>query len=191
MKRYKLLKDLPFAKAGDEFKEMHDDGRIVLAPEEWDQHRHEIDINDIENFDEWFEEIKELEQIYYVDNLGGYVSKIEKNQLAIFPTLIANLKSIGNYFETEEEAEKYLEYLKAKEVIKQDAKGVHFDWTDISRVKYYGVWNCKPDILNEQLGLEYRKTITDRASTIYFNSKEDIEESFKKTPQRMGDIFEL
>ena len=183
MKRYKLLKDLPFAKAGDEFKEMHDDGRIVLAPEEWDQHRHEIDINDIENFDEWFEEIKELEQIYFVDNLGGYVSKIEKNQLAIFPTLIANLKSIGNYFETEEEAEKYLEYLKAKEVIKQDAKGVHFDWTGISRVKYYGVWNCKPDILNEQLGLEYRKTITDRASTIYFNSKEDIKESFKKHPK--------
>ena len=179
MKRYKLLKDLPFAKAGEEM-EMWSDG-IIAFTNHPDLPR--FNKKDVRMFPLWFEEIKEPEQIYYVDNLGGYVSKIEKNQLAIFPTLIANLKSIGNYFETEEEAEKYLEYLKAKEVIKQDAKGVHFDWTDISRVKYYGVWNCKPDILNEQLGLEYRKTITDRASTIYFNSEEDIEESFEKHPE--------
>lgn len=177
MKRYKLLKDLPFAKAGDEFKEMHDDGRIVLAPEEWDQHRHEIDINDIENFDEWFEEIKELEQIYYVDNLGGYVSKIEKNQLAIFPTLIANLKSIGNYFETEEEAEKYLEYLKAKTIIKQDTEGFKPDWEYGVQKKYYGYW----DFYHKKFGSSY--ALFNKNSEIYFKSKEDIEESLKKHPK--------
>lgn len=177
MKRYKLLKDLPFAKAGDEFKEMHDDGRIVLAPEEWDQHRHEIDINDIENFDEWFEEIKELEQIYYVDNLGGYVSKIEKNQLAIFPTLIANLKSIGNYFETEEEAEKYLEYLKAKEVIKQDIKGFKPNWRNKTQAKYFGCW----DSLMERKRFDYEYIF--KNSEIYFQSEEDIKESFVKHPE--------
>ena len=177
MKRYKLLKDLPFAKAGEEFKEMYDDGRIVLAPEDWDQHRHEIDINDIKNFDEWFEEVKEPEQIYYVDNLGGYVSKIDKNQFAIFPALIANLKSIGNYFETRKEAEEYLAYLKAKEVIKQDTKGFKPDWNNDDEKKYLGFWDLdedKLDWLPRNIFIE---------ATIYFKSREEIEESFKKHPK--------
>ena len=195
MKRYKLLKNLPFAKAGTIFRRISFKSKDGLSDYDYLETNILLDGNQdetvfsikrnyfINNFDEWFEEIKEPEQIYYVDNLGGYVSKIDKNQLAIFPALIANLKSIGNYFETREEAKKYLEYLKAKEVIKQDAKGAHFDWTDTSLVKYYGVWNCQPDILNKQLGLEYRRIVTDRASTIYFNSKEDIKESFKKHPE--------
>lgn len=195
MKKYKLLKDLPFAKAGTLFTRNTFKSKDGLSDYDYletsillDGYQDETVFGIkrnyfINNFDEWFEEIKEPEQIYYVDNLGGYVSKIDKNQLAIFPTLIANLKSIGNYFKTEEEAEKYLAYLRAKAIIKEDAKGANFDWTDISRVKYYGVWNCKPDILNKQLGLEYRKVITDRASIIYFNSKEDIKESFKKHPE--------
>lgn len=194
MKRYKLLKNLPFAKAGTIFRRISFKSKDGLSDYDYletnillegnqDETVFSIERNYfINNFDEWFEEIKEPEQIYYVDSLGGYVSKIEKNRSAIFPTRIANLKSIGNCFETEEEAEKYLEYLKAKAIIKQDAKGAHFDWTDTSRVKYYGVWNCQPDILNKQLGLEYRRIVTDRASTIYFNSKEDIKESFKKHP---------
>lgn len=177
MKRYKLLKDLPFAKAGEEFKEMHDDGRIVIAPEDWDQHRHEININDIKNFDEWFEEIKEPEQIYYVDNLGGYVSKIEKNQLAIFPTLIANLKSIGNYFETREEAKKYLEYLKAKTIIKQDTKGFKPDWSNGNETKYFGCY----DYEDERLKAGEEDFMT--SSTIYFKTDQDIKESFKKHPE--------
>ena len=172
MKKYKLLKDLPFAKAGDEFKEMHDDGRTVLVPEEWDQHRHEIDINDIDNFDEWFEEIKEPEQIYYVDNLGGYVSEVE---LIGFPTLVANLKSIGNYFETREEAEKYLKYLKAEEVIKQDTKGFKPNWKNCEN-KYYGYWNSGKDSLG------YLVSYITKYSDICFKTEEDIEESFEKHP---------
>lgn len=195
MKRYKLLKNLPFAKAGTIFRRISFKSKDGLSDYDYLETNILLDGNQdetvfsikrnyfINNFDEWFEEVKELEQIYYVDNLGGYVSKIEKNQFAIFPALIANLKSIGNYFESEEEAKKYLEYLKAKTIIKEDSKGVHFYWKDVSRVKYYGVWNCQPDILNRHLGLEYRETITDRASTIFFNSKKDIKESFEKHPE--------
>ena len=181
VKKYRLLKDSPFAKEGVIFQEWTGErsGKKEKVLVSTNNLTTSLWVEDVKNFDEWFEEVKELKQIYYVDNLSGYVSKLEPIN---FPKLIANLKAVGSYFETREEAEKYLEYLKAKEVIKQDAKGVHFDWTDISRVKYYGIWNCKPDILNEQLGLEYRKTITDRASTIYFNSEEDVEESFEKHP---------
>lgn len=189
MKKYKLLKDMPFAKAGEIFKEMHNDGRLVLAPEDWGQHRHEIDISDIKNFEEWFKKVPERKEYYHLSYAGAIIeceyipgTELQGNMIAA-EQLIENLKAIGNYFETREEAEKYLDYLKAKAIIKQDAKGANFDWTDISRVKYYGVWNCKPDILNNQLGLEHRETITDRASTIYFNNERDIKESFKKHPE--------
>ena len=55
MKRYKLLKDLPFAKAGEIFQSrILDDGGEYLF---WAK----IKITNIKNFDEWFEEIEEFE----------------------------------------------------------------------------------------------------------------------------------
>lgn len=189
MKRYKLLKNLPFAKAGTIFKRISFKSKDGLSDYDYLETNILLEGNQdetvfsikrnyfINNFDEWFEEIKEPEQIYYVDNLGGYVSKIDKNQLAIFPALIANLKSIGNYFETREEAEKYLKYLKAKEVIKQDTKGFKPDWNNDDENKYLGFWDLdedKLDWLPRSIFIE---------ATIYFKSREDIEESFKKHPK--------
>ena len=186
MKRYKLLKDLPFAKAGEEFKEMHNDGRIVLAPEEWDQHRHEIDINDIDNFDEWFEEVKEekfSERIFYILADGG-VDSIEtvnysntKDNRQEYKEYKEKLKSVGNCFEIREEAEKYLEYLKAKEVIKQDTKGFKPNWSDKNRSGYYfGTWNHYSE---EPSADSYTNM---RISSIKFKTRKDIEESFKNHP---------
>ena len=173
MKKYKLLKDLPFAKAGD-MVEMWSNGTMAFVGE---PNLPRFNKKYVQMFPLWFEEIKEPEQIYYVDNLGGYVSKIDKNQLAIFPTLIANLKSIGNYFETEEETEKYLEYLKAKAIIKQDAKGFKPDWEYGVQKKYYGYW----DFYHKKFGSSY--ALFNKNSEIYFKSVEDIKESFKKHPE--------
>lgn len=64
-----------------------------------------------------------------------------------------NRKRVGNYIEDREEAEKRIYYLRAKEIIKQDTKGF------------------KLSILN-----------IFKAPQIYFKSKKDIEESFKKHP---------
>ena len=189
MKRYKLLKDLPFAKAGTIFRRTSFKSKDGLSDYDYLETNILLDGNQdetvfsikrnyfINNFDEWFEEIKEPEQIYYVDNLGGYVSKIDKNQLAIFPALIANLKSIGNYFETEEEAEKYLEYLKAKAIIKQDAKGFKPDWKNDDEKKYYGFWDF------EENKADWMLVCVSRGAEIYFESIEIIEESFKKHPE--------
>ena len=189
MKRYKLLKNLPFAKAGTIFRRISFKSKDGLSDYDYLETNILLDGNQdetvfsikrnyfINNFDEWFEEIKEPEQIYYIDNLGGYVSKIDKNQFAIFPALIANLKSIGNYFETREEAEKYLKYLKAKEVIKQDTKGFKPDWNNDDENKYLGFWDLdedKLDWLPRSIFIE---------ATIYFKSREDIEESFDKHPE--------
>lgn len=177
MKQYKLLKDLPTIEAGRIFEETKGSlgGTLLYATGFCSSFT--IDKDGIENFDEWFEEIKEPEQIYYVDNLGGYVSKIEKDQFAVFPTLIANLKSTGNYFENREEAEKYLAYLKAKTVIKQDAKGFKPDWNSDWQSKFSGYWNCNK---NEAV---VTWTISSKSSEIYFSSREDVEESFKKHPE--------
>lgn len=189
MKRYKLLKNLPFAKAGTIFRRISFKSKDGLSDYDYLETNILLDGNQdetvfsikrnyfINNFDEWFEEVKEPEQIYYVDNLGGYVSKIDKNQFAIFPALIANLKSIGNYFETRKEAEEYLAYLKAKEVIKQDTKGFKPDWNNDDEKKYLGFWDLdedKLDWLPRNIFIE---------ATIYFKSREEIEESFKKHPK--------
>lgn len=173
MKRYRLLKDLPFAKAGEKM-EMWSDGTIAFTNHP-DFPR--FNKKEVRMFPLWFEEIKEPEQIYYVDSLGGYVPKIEKHQLTSFPALIANLKSTGNYFETEEEAKKYLKYLKAKEVIKQDTKGYKPDWNDENDRKYCGFW----DITKKEF--EYMCINTLQSDSIYFNIADDIIESFEKHPE--------
>ena len=168
MKKYKLLKDLPFAKAGEIFESrILDDGKEYMF---WG----EIKTEKIENFDEWFEEIGELEWVYYINAFGGVVDSV---RVANLPGVRANLKSTGNYFETEQEAEEYLAYLKAKEVIRQDAKGFKPDWTDEDQAKYSGCWHATTS------KLEYVWELTYKGAEIYFKSWEDIEESFKKHPE--------
>lgn len=189
MKRYKLLKNLPFAKAGTIFRRISFKSKDGLSDYDYLETNILLDGNQdetvfsikrnyfINNFDEWFEEVKEPEQIYYVDNLGGYVSKLEKHLLNSFPTLIANLKSIGNYFETEEEAKKYLEYLKAKIIIKQDAKGFNPNWEDKDENRFMGCWDFK----RKKARFDYGDAF--KTPEIYFKSREDISESFEKHPE--------
>lgn len=184
-KKYRLLKDLPFAKPGDIFEGELEYGTTVLFPEDYENYKHKLSSDEFWDFDEWFEEIKKPEQIYYVDNLGGYVSIIEKDQFAIFPTLIANLKSIGNCFETKEEAEKYLKYLKAEAIIKQDAKGFKPDWKNNDEEKYLGFWDFDED------KLDWLPRNIFKEATIYFKSREDIEESFEKHPEEWRTYLDL
>ena len=187
MKRYKLLKDLPFAKAGDEFGLYHGDDRsMILAPKEWDKHLYEIDISDIENFDEWFEEIKEIEvpDEFYIPSVYADKRKIEAirandkiSSSFYLQTLFLNYSEIGLAFKTKEETERCIEYLKAKVIIKQDAKGFKPDWKDFEQPKFYAVWNFYSDTL------EWINSPDIKSSTISFATKEDIEESFKKHPK--------
>lgn len=85
-------------------------------------------------------------------------------------------KLIGNHFKTKEEAKKYLEYLKAKAIIKQDAKGFKPNWQDTDEDKWCGVW----DIIHKEVSTHI--TWYGQEDTIYFKSKEDVEESFEKHP---------
>ncbi len=184
MKKYKLLKDLPFAKAGEIFKEMHDDEAIVLAPENWDQYRQSIYINEIENFDEWFEEVEEelpKEFFYVLINKIATVNYLtfsfDKDDKKKYIKHMEECKSVGNYFDTKEEAEKYLTYLKAKAIIKQDTKGFEPNWEDKNEDKWCGVW----DIVNKELCAA--PTWFSREDIIYFATEDDVKESFEKHPE--------
>ena len=86
-------------------------------------------------------------------------------------------KSVGNYFETREKAVKYLEYLEAEAIIKQDTKGFEPDWNNDDENKYLGFW----DLDEDKLDCLPRNVFKEAA--IYFKSREDIKESFEKHPE--------
>lgn len=176
MKRYKLLKELPFAKAGEEFQ-LHRGGindYITLYRNEEQTYQFKVGEDVSGMFDEWFEEIKEPEQYYSINILKATVEKVMKIHHSKWA--IENLKSLGLLFENREEAEKYLEYLKAKEVIKQDTNDFKPDWKDSRQEKIYGRWDS---YLEE---LFHGSTLENKDSTIYFKTEKDIRESFRKHP---------
>ena len=164
MKKYKLLKDIPFAKAGD-MVEMWSDGTIAFAGE---PNLPRFNKEDVRMFPLWFEEVED----YFYITTDGSVWLCPKNK---DKELDKNRKAIGNYFETIEEAEKYLEYLKAKEVIKQDTKGFKPNWKNCEN-KYFGYWGFGDGSLN------FLVSYVTKYPGMCFKTEEDIKESFKKHP---------
>ena len=180
MKRYKLLKDLPFAKAGEIFcaETGKRDGisEITLVSE-----NHTATViwkRDIEDFDEWFEEVKEPKIYFTIDFYKSKVKEINTDHYSGWSSLeIANIKRLGLLFYTQEEAEKYAEYLKAKAIIKQDAKGFKPNWRDKDEDRFMGCWDFK----RKRALFDYGDAF--KTPEIYFKSREDISESFKKHPE--------
>ena len=176
VKKYRLLKDLPFAKAGAIFQEWtakrneKEEKALVNA----DNLTTTLWSKDIDNFDDWFEEIQELKKYYYIGSMGH----VESAEYKGWEVSLKLRKSIGNYFETREEAESYLDFLKAKEVIKQDAEGFKPDWNNSDQPKYFGRYGG----LIEKRTLDWNITRTYEYSTIFFRTLEDIMDSFKKHP---------
>lgn len=168
MKKYKLLKDLPFAKAGD-MVEMWSDGIMAFVGE---PNLPRFNKKDVRMFPLWFEEVKE----YYVINpVFGEVLKTKDNSYSDLQ--IRNMRELGVLFDTWLEADRKLAYLKAKAIIKQDTNGFKPDWSNREQYKYYGYW-----------GLREHKPIwnvSNMAKTvnIYFKSREELESSFEKHPK--------
>lgn len=190
MKRYKLLKDLPTFKAGEEFFISKSGNLIAGTPSDPKRITVEtryglpmkIDLmayakETLEEFPnilkDWFEEINNPNEYYYVTDTGyvGYVK--DRNEE---PNNFLHRLEIGNTFDTKKEAEKYLEYLKAKTIIKQDAKGFKPDWEDKNEDKWHGTWG----IMHKELSTNL--VWFNQEDTIYFQTEEDIKESFKKHP---------
>lgn len=113
MKRYKLLKDLPTVKAGTIFQEIVrevDDSRALKEYET--TNKDSILISEINNFDEWFEEIKEPTDSIHWEPLPGdiywYLSNtgvVLKKKWMSSPDDIMRYV-IGNTYRTEKECDK-------------------------------------------------------------------------------------
>ena len=141
MMKYKLKKDLPCAKAGEIFREdydKNDNNNVYLYQESYGLKQHKICLEDIDNFDEWFEEVEEY---YVINSVFGYVLKINGNSYSDLQ--IRNMRELGVLFDTWLEADRKFAYLKAQAVIKQDTKGFKPNWDNRDEDKFFGVCDSK------------------------------------------------
>lgn len=169
MKKYKLLKDLPFAKAGD-MVEMWSDGIMAFVGE---PNLPRFNKKDVRMFPLWFEEVNKKK--FGIDTVSAKVVEVAEEFYT--DSGIDNLNKLGAWFDTREEAEKYLEYRKAKTIIKQDTNGFKPDWGNKKQYKYYGYWD-----LREHKPIWNVSNIA-KTVNVYFESRNLLEESFKKHPE--------
>lgn len=181
MKRYKLLKDLPFAKAGDilSLERSQEYGYFKLCKDR--SNPRSIELYEgivegfIENFDQWFEEIKEPKIFFTIDIYKSKFKEINTDYYSGWSALeVKNIKDLGLLFKTKEEIDKFIAYLKAKAIIKQDTKGFKPNWNNEGEKKFFGSWNF------QRKEVYWNYEYINKYVEIYFKTNEDIEESFEK-----------
>lgn len=84
------------------------------------------------------------------------------------------VNKVGNVFRTEDEAEKAAEWLKARKVLFDDAKGFKPNWKDDQEYKWSVSWDC--DGIRLFISLYFSETSSPGP---YFATKEDAEVSIK------------
>ena len=181
MKRYKLLKDLPFAKVGDilSLERSQEYGYFKLCKDRSNPRSIELYEGIVEgfidNFDEWFEEIKEPKIFFTIDIYKSKVKEINTDYYSGWSALeVKNIKDLGLLFKTKEEIDKFIAYLKAKAIIKQDTKGFKPNWNNEGEKKFFGSWNF------QRKEVYWNYEYINKYVEIYFKTNEDIEESFEK-----------
>ena len=188
-KTYRLLKDLPFAKAGEKFIKQAKDGEPIILPESWSDDKNFLYINEIESFNDWFEEIKEFEipdefdtgfwtidfEGYFFGSGGAYIRYITDKHWgeAHYKDNLKCYTEMNWAFATKEEAEKHIERLKARAILIQDTKGFKPDWTDFNQMKYhvqYDYEDCEFGVWSGSFN---------KYCEIYFEDWEDAKNSIK------------
>lgn len=184
MKKYKLLKDLPFAKAGDilSLERSQEYGYFKLCKDRSNPRSIELYEGIVEgfidNFDEWFEEIEEPKIYFTIDIYKSKFKEINTDYYSGWSTLeVKNIKDLGLLFKTKEEIDKFIAYLKAKAIIKQDTKGFKPNWNNEGEKKFFGSWNF------QRKEVYWNYEYINKYVEIYFKTNEDIEESFEKHPK--------
>lgn len=176
MKRYKLLKDLPTFDKGDIFQIDEDsgclirgkDGVVAYAPYTLER------FNILDSG--WFEEIPESrrwraesgERYWYVRSDGVVDDDYEDKT-----DIDDGRYELGNYFKTEEEAQKASDWLKAFAILRDDTKGFKANWKDGSQLRWGVEYNYDTNRLSVYL------TFGIQSGVIYFASKDDAEKSTK------------
>lgn len=181
MTKYELIKDLPTFKKGEVFVLMstglhrYSDGLMAYAKETLDKFPNILK--------DWFKEVddpngrwepKEGDWYYYVNyyDPGTSVDYVrwaddEYDRAAL---------SIGNVYKTENEAEKAAEWLKARKVLFDDAKGFKPNWKDAQEPKWSVVWYWVG--IHKGLVIDYDNSETYGPGP-FFATVEDAEASIK------------
>lgn len=115
-----------------------------------------------------------MNEFYYTITANG---QIERHFQDDFKFVIDIKKEIGNYFETTKETQECVAYLRARAIIKKDAKGFKPNWKNPSQKRFFGYFN----LIDETLC--YFNSGENMESKIFFKTEEDIKESFKKHPK--------
>ena len=177
MKRYKLKRDIPAFKAGTECY-IEEAGNMVPCRgiSYTIVHKDQLEKNS-NILTEWFDEIEEStrwkperydEEYYYLENTGWICSDTWRDAVSIDHERF----DIGNCFQTREEAERTVEYLKALAVVRGDATSKFTKGEDNWRVYYSTSTDCLyPDydhfsIDNGIFGLPYFATEEDAERSI-------------------------
>ena len=125
MKRYKLKRDIPAFKAGEVFY-LSDAGNLFRESDNVPVYGRTIIEKNPNILTDWFEEIKEStrwkpekynEHYYYINAVGMIVEDTWSDSVRIDREKF----NLGNCFQTKEEAEKAVEYLKALATVRGDA----------------------------------------------------------------------
>ena len=115
-----------------------------------------------------------MTKFYHTITTDGHIESHDYDDLNLSLDLE---KEIGNHFETTKETQECIAYLKARAIIKQDAKGFKPNWKNPSQKRFFGYFN----LIDETLC--YFNAGENMESKIFFKTEEDIKESFKKHPK--------
>lgn len=176
MKRYRLLKDLPTFNKGDTFRLDGDsgclvrerDGVVAYSPYPLEK------FNILDS--EWFEEIPEHKRwrareggLYWCVRDDGEVG----NDCEIRVDVDDGRYGFGNYFKTEEEAQKAADWLKAFTILRDDTKGFKANWEDGSQLRWGVEYNYDTNRLSVYL------TFGIQNGVIYFATQDGAEASIE------------
>lgn len=182
MKRYKLLKDTPTLKAGTIFEEVVGDfdglralTRITPVGANTSPH---FTIKDIDNFDEWFEEIPEKYERWRGEKGDGYYFLADSGDVYSETDIhdeIDNYRyNAGIYGRTKQELEAKPKYNIARQTLLDDAEGGKFV---PYKILYYAV-HTVPALKGEWKIESSRNDYV--PGLIYFKNEEALKKSLKE-----------
>lgn len=181
MKRYKLKRDIPAFKAGEVFY-LSDAGNLFRESDNVPVYGWTIIDKNPNILTDWFEEIDESTRwkpemghdYYYISGVGHVYDDFWDDSQFVDRGRF----EIGNCFQTNEEAEQVVEYLKALAVVRGDATSkfekarrnwrVYYD----SVYKYLAIESNFSDINNGIFGLPYFATEEDAQRSIELHRNE-------------------
>lgn len=181
MKRYKLLKDLPTIKAGEIFKETvtgYNEKNLLVRIAPLNAKSPRLKVQDIDNFDEWFEEIQEpTDSIHWNPMIGEKCFILENAN--IIPTLFTgklrdyNAWRTGKVFRTEEGCEK----ARDRELAEVRLRRTSTFKPDFKNGK--GGYSVGYDYIAESLRI-YPASWVDAGEPVRYETEEDAQKSIDK-----------